>query len=412
MFHFLLSLFFVLSVSYLAGSISRKFGQPKVVGEMLGGIVIGPSCLGLFFPDLLEWIFTQNVNNLLDHIGQFGLALYMLLIGMHVSEGPMTKAAFRSAFNLALAGLVPTFIIIYMLSWYTYPLLQNPFSSQIVYSLFMAASISVTAFPVLVRVLEQFGELDSELGKLVILGASLDDAFAWILLPIVLSISTFSFSILSTVTAIYMLLYLLIMFFVVKPLMQVGLRKCKPKDYLSIIILVFLLSCLITDKIGLHCIFGGFIAGVILPKEEKVQRVMQKNLNEVVHTFLVPIYFIGAGLKINLQSFSQDYSFLTIFLFLLLSFLSKYACCGIYAKKLGLSWSESSAVGALMNARGLMILVFAQIGLSNNIISSADYSILFIIALVTTTLMTPLFKWSLAFQTKKSFSKPVLFKNN
>lgn len=392
---FLISLFVVLLISYLFGWLSQKMGQPKVVGEMIGGIMIGPSFLGKFFPEFLAWLFPQNVQDLLYHFSQLGLSLYMLLIGMHIGKEKIKNTLINSGVKLAAIGIAPTFFAIYCFSWTIYPSLEKTISSQIVYSFFMAASISVTAFPVLVRILDQNGMIETKMGKLVVLSASIDDAFAWILLPIIISLGNLSFS--SFTIIIHMLIYLCGMFFICKPILRFITNKLASHsvELFSIIIITFLLSSLIAEKIGLHCIFGGFIAGLIIPRIDMVQKNIQKNLSNFVNILLVPIYFVISGLNIDLYGFSNNYSFFTIVLFIILAFLSKYLSCAFFAKLMGYSWGESSAIGALMNARGLMILIFAQVGLSNKIISQDDYCILFLIALFTTVITTPLFKWSL-----------------
>ena len=404
MFHFLLSLVIIIIISQLFGALAKVIGQPKVVGEMVGGIVMGPSLLGFFFPNIQEWLFNEDIKEQLYVLSQLGISLYMFLIGIDVGKEKIENKLVKNAIQLALVGIIPTFIMTFVLSWYIYPSLEQTFTTQLVYSLFMSASISVTAFPVLVRILDQQKMIHTKMGRFVVLGASIDDAIAWMMLPIVLSIASLSFSVNSISIIIYMILYLLVMFFVVKPILQFIVTKYSAlnKECFALFILVFLCSSLVSEKIGLHAIFGGFIAGLVVPRLNKVTKELHTKISDFVNTLFVPIYFVSSGFNVDLSSFTSSYHVGTVLLFIGAAFISKYFACMFYAKVIGYNWGESSAIGALMNARGLMLLIFANIGLSSNLISNTDYCILFLIAIITTALTSPLLTWSLFPKTKRS----------
>ncbi|PGD97846.1 cation:proton antiporter domain-containing protein [Bacillus wiedmannii] len=396
MFIFLISLSLILLVSQLMGFLAKLVGQPKVVGEMIGGVIIGPTVLGNIFPELQTVIFKDNKETLYL-LSQLGISLYMFLIGTNVGKEPIAMKEFKIAIKLALLGIIPTFIIIFLFSWNFYYDLEIKITSQLVYSLFMAASISITAFPVLVRILDQYKMINTHLGKIVVLGASIDDAIAWILLPIIIALSKLNFSLSDTKIIFYMLFYILTMFFVIKPILRfLASRNFKRNTELfPLFILVFLISSLITEKIGLHCIFGGFIAGLIIPKHPKISSNLDEKLSGLVNTLFIPIFFVLSGFNVDLYNISKGYSYGTIALFIIIAFTTKYFSCMIYSKIIGFNWKQSSAIGALMNARGLMILIFANIGLSSKIISNNDYCILFLIAIITTFFTTPIFKLSM-----------------
>ena len=194
MFHFLLSLVIIMIISQLFGTLAKVIGQPKVVGEMVGGIVMGPSLLGFFFPTIQEWLFNESIKEQLYLLSQLGISLYMFLIGIDVGKEKLENKLIKNAIQLALVGIIPTFVMTFVLSWYIYPSLEQTFTTQLVYSLFMSASISVTAFPVLVRILDQQKMIHTKMGRFVVLGASIDDAIAWIVLPISFSGSPKLFS--------------------------------------------------------------------------------------------------------------------------------------------------------------------------------------------------------------------------
>jgi len=171
-------------------------------------------------------------------------------------------------------------------------------------------------------------------------------------------------------------------------------------EFFALFIFVFLCSSLVTEKIGLHAIFGGFIAGLIVPRLDRVTKELDTKISDFVNTLFVPIFFVSSGFNVDLSSFTSSYNLVTVLMFIGMAFISKYFACMIYAKMIGYNWRESSAIGALMNARGLMILIFAHIGLSSKLISINDYSILFLVAIITTALTSPLLKWSLYRKTK------------
>ena len=175
LFHFLLSLLIVIIISQLFGALAKVIGQPKVVGEMIGGILVGPSFLGAMFPEIQDWLFNTDIKEQLYLLSQLGISLYMFLIGIHVRNEKMENSLLRNAVQLALVGIIPTFIMTFALCWSIYPSLEQKITTQLIYSLFMSASISVTAFPVLVRILDQQKMIKTKLGRFVVFGASIDD---------------------------------------------------------------------------------------------------------------------------------------------------------------------------------------------------------------------------------------------
>ncbi|MGE8077457.1 cation:proton antiporter [Peribacillus loiseleuriae] len=406
MFQFLLSLLIVIIISQLFGTLAKVVGQPKVVGEMIGGILVGPSFLGALSPEIQEWLFNKDIKEQLFLLSQLGISLYMFIIGIQVSKKKIEDKLIKNAAQLALVGIIPTFFVTFVISWYIYPYLEQTFTTQLIYSLFMSASISVTAFPVLVRILDQQKMIRTKLGRFVILGASIDDCLAWVMLPIILSIASLNFSINSMSMILYMIIYLLVMFFVIRPILKYVVSNkynTLNNEFFALFIFVFLCSSLVSEKIGLHAIFGGFIAGLIVPRLDRVTKELDTKISGFVNTLLVPIYFVSSGFNVDLSSFTSSKHLVIVLMFIGMAFISKYFACMIYAKIIGYSWGESSAIGVLMNARGLMILIFANIGLSSKLISNTDYSILFLVAVITTALTSPLVKWSLYRKTKLDY---------
>ncbi|PHC82971.1 hypothetical protein COF42_25610 [Bacillus wiedmannii] len=400
LFIFLLSLLIILSVSQLMGFLANLVGQPKVVGEMIGGIIMGPTLLGVLFPQIQEWIFTENIKDSLYLLSQLGLSLYLFLVGMHVGKEEIKFKDLKIATQLAIFGIAPTFLVIFFYTWNLYTNLENPATTQLIYALFMSASISVTAFPVLIRILDQYKMIQTYLGRTIILGASIDDAIAWILLPIIIALSKFNFSF-SSISLIWeSIIYISVMFFIIKPFLSFIFKKHSTSNtgYFSLLILIFLFSSLAAEKIGLHCIFGGFIAGLTVPKNNDLIQNIDNKMSDFVNVLFVPVFFVSSGFNVNLSNLAGGYNIWAILTFIILAFATKYFSCMLYARFIGFNWRQASATGALMNARGLMILIFANIGLSINLISKNDYSVLFLIAIFTTALTSPLFKFSMHFK--------------
>ncbi|PGR73110.1 hypothetical protein COC43_23160 [Bacillus thuringiensis] len=403
MFLFLSSLLIIIIFARLLGFLSKLIGQPKVVGEMLAGIIIGSVFFGNLFPDLQNIIYESKEAGNLDLLSQLGISLYMFLIGINMGQEHINLREMKNALQLALVSIIPTFIVLFLFTWNIYTYLNISISSQLVYSLFMSVSISVTAFPVLIRILEQYNMLNTNLGKRLILGASIDDVIAWILLPFIVAIANFNFSLTDVNIVIYTVAYLLLMFLIIKPIFKLLVeRELIGNDRIFFLaILIFLGSTLLTDKIGLHCIFGGIIAGLIVPKRNGIVQSLNLKISDFVNTLLIPIFFVLSGINVDFNNLGKEYSILIVVLFVLLAFGTKYISCVLYSKIVGFNWSEANVIGAMMNVRGLMILIFAKIGVDSRFISNNEYNILFLIAIVTTILVSPLFKLSTYFKLRK-----------
>ncbi|WP_176543388.1 cation:proton antiporter [Bacillus thuringiensis] len=397
------SLLIIIIFARLLGFLSKLIGQPKVVGEMLAGIIIGSVFFGNLFPDLQNIIYESKEAGNLDLLSQLGISLYMFLIGINMGQEHINLREMKNALQLALVSIIPTFIVLFLFTWNIYTYLNISISSQLVYSLFMSVSISVTAFPVLIRILEQYNMLNTNLGKRLILGASIDDVIAWILLPFIVAIANFNFSLTDVNIVIYTVAYLLLMFLIIKPIFKLLVeRELIGNDRIFFLaILIFLGSTLLTDKIGLHCIFGGIIAGLIVPKRNGIVQSLNLKISDFVNTLLIPIFFVLSGINVDFNNLGKEYSILIVVLFVLLAFGTKYISCVLYSKIVGFNWSEANVIGAMMNVRGLMILIFAKIGVDSRFISNNEYNILFLIAIVTTILVSPLFKLSTYFKLRK-----------
>lgn len=398
----LVSLIIILIISRVSIYLSGKMRQPTIIGEMIGGVLIGPSVLGGIFPELFEHIFSPDVKYFLNALSQLGISIYMFFIGWHIKKDkPLNYKDYLNSLGLSIIGIFPTLLLFFLIFLY----IISPTSNDYIYAFFMGTSISITAFPVLVKILEQSKTIHLKTSKTLILSASIDDLISWIMLPLFIIFSNYSLSNLKQF--FYIILYFILMFFVIKPLLfkVVKGKLNQKKSIIPILFIIILGSSFLTDMIGLHCIFGGFIAGMIFPDVKKSQEDLRGKLDNILNVLLVPIFFVSAGISVNIKQFDNYYSIYSIIGLIVLAVLSKYFFCFLYARIIGFNFYEASAMGSLLNARGSMIIIFANIGLSNKYITESDYNLLFILSIISTLFATPLYTFFISRNTSIRMKK-------
>lgn len=398
----------VISCFILREISSKFFKQPKVIGEMVSGILVGTCILKFVFPSYFYNVFNANSMETLKFLGQFGLLFYMFLIGNNLTHNVNNdKSVIRDGYKLALAGIIPTFSILFFTSFYIYSLLNISTSTQLSYSIFMAACISVTAFPMIVKTLEEYDLLNSRLGKSVTIAGSFDDLLAWMFLPILVSfVSEGEFNLLSGFIRLSIILFIIFtsIYIVKKFISNIFNKITSIAIQLQLSIVIIIVYGVAFEYLGLHYVIGGFIAGCIIPTTITLKNEFKSSFSHIISYILLPSYFFTSGLSVNFSGITNRYSYLIVFTFIFLSFLTKYLGGLFFAKYLNFSWREASAIGALINSRGFIIIIFAQIGVENKIISNEEYSIMYLIAITTTMLMSPIFKMSLIKPIKKEKS--------
>ncbi|MDQ1155734.1 Kef-type K+ transport system membrane component KefB [Sphingomonas sp. SORGH_AS 950] len=395
--HFFLQLAVILFACRIVGWLGQRFlAQPPVVGEMIAGVVLGPSLLGLAFPELQAAIFPKETRNILYAGAQLGVALYMFLVGLTLRLDHFQSKA-RSALAVSASGVIAPFLIAAVITpaLLTVPGLFAPGISQANATLFMGACIALTAFPMLARIINERGLADSPLGTLSLAAGAFDDATSWCVLAVVLA--TFGGGSGVAILAIggaFLYVGFLILFGrrILAPLGRaVEARGEMSMNVLAITLMAFCISAFIMDAIGVHGIFGGFILGVFMPRGLFVAE-LKKKVEPLAVVLLLPMFFTYSGLNTRMDMVNSLPLLLIALGILAASIAAKFGACYLAARVCGEDNRTAMGIGALMNSRGLMELIIINIGLQKGIIGPALFSMLVLMAIVTTMMASPLFE--------------------
>jgi Kef-type K+ transport system membrane component KefB len=394
---FFLQMFFILAVCRVVGALARRLGQPQVVGEMVAGVFMGPSLLGLLLPNLQPKLFPPDSLKVLYVGAQLGVGLYMFLVGVEFNNQTFLSRA-RSAAAVSIAGLALPFVLGAGLA---IPLLKFPglFSPQATLfeaMLFLGAAMSITAFPMLARILYERGLTGTPLGTLALAAGAIGDAGAWCILAIVLA----SFGAGPTVAIKAIGGGIAYGVFVLtigrKLLTRLGVAAEKAgvvtPPLLATTLMLFMLAVWITDGIGIHAVFGGFLLGIAMPRG-LFARDLRRQLEPFAVVFLLPMFFTYSGLKTRLDMVNSFQMLWIALAVLAAACLGKGGGCWAAARWRGEDNRTALAIGTLMNSRGLMELIIINIGLQKGVIQPALFSIMVLMAIVTTLMATPMFEW-------------------
>ena len=395
--HFFLQLAIIIITCRIVGKLGQKFlGQPQVVGEMIAGVLLGPSLFGLFFPEAQATVFPEPTKNVLYAGAQLGVGLYMFLVGTTL-QLEIFRAKARSAISVSLAGIIAPFLIAVAITPYllTVPGLFTTGVSQANATLFMGACIALTAFPMLARIINERGLSNTSLGTLSLTAGAFDDAVSWCVLAVVLA--TFGAGPGIAVLAIgggiaYAAFILLFGRRLLAPLGRMVEREGEMSmTVLGITLALFCLSAFIMDAVGIHAIFGGFILGVVMPRGLFVDE-LKKKVEPLAVVLLLPMFFTYSGLNTRMDMVNTVPLFLIALGILAASILAKFGACYAAARVAGEDNRTALGIGALMNSRGLMELIIINIGLQKGIIGPTLFSMLVLMAIVTTMMASPLFE--------------------
>jgi Kef-type K+ transport system membrane component KefB len=393
---FLLQLAVILVAAQVFGYLARFIGQPKVVGEMIAGVVLGPSLFGLFWPEIQHQIFPADTMPVLYFGAQLGVGLYMFLVGLEFNTSLFKQQA-RSAIAVSLAGMLVPFTVAALLCLW---LLDMPglFAADISYSnaaLFLGAAIAITAFPMLARIIYERGLSGTSLGALALAAGAIDDAAAWTVMAVVLA-SFGGGALLAVKAVVGGVAYATLMFTKVTGWLQPLADRIETKGEMSwgqfaFLLVLFAISAYSMEWVGLHAVFGGFILGIAMPRGAIVEH-LRKRLEKITIFVLLPMFFTYSGLKTQLTILA-DWEVMSVALVILAaSVFAKGIACWAAARLTGSDNRTAMAVGALMNARGLMELIIINIALKFGVIEPALFSIMVLMAIVTTLMATPLFE--------------------
>ncbi len=394
---FFLQMFVILAAARVVGSLARRIGQPQVVGEMIAGVLLGPSLFGYFAPELQAQLFPKESLKVLYVGAQLGVGLYMFLVGVEFKT-ELFRSRAKSAAAVSISGMIVPFGLGALLAiWLVgVPNLFSPKATTLEAMLFLGAAMAITAFPMLARIIYERGLTGTALGTLALAAGAIDDAAAWCVLAIVLA--SFGDGTMVAVKAIaggiaYGVLITTLGTKLLKPLGDIVEREGKLSNtVLAIVLMLFMVAAWMMDAIGIHAVFGGFLLGVAMPRGA-LTRELQKQLEPITVVLLLPMFFTYSGLNTRLDMVNSWQMLSIAMVVLLAACLGKGVACWAAARATGQDNRTAMAVGALMNARGLMELIILNIGLSKGLIEAGLFSVMVLMAIVTTLMASPLFEW-------------------
>jgi K+:H+ antiporter len=390
--HVLLALAAVMLVGRGLGRLFHHIHQPPVIGEVLAGILLGPSLLGRIAPDVSAYLLPASVAPYLGVIAQLGVILYMFTVGLELNAELLQKRG-HATVAISHASILAPFLLGALLALAIYPVVSSRAVPFTAFALFLGVSMSVTAFPVLARILADRHMTRTELGVIALTCAATDDVTAWCLLAFVVGVARAELEG-ALLTCGLTLAYIALMFLVVRPLVARWTARVTAKHLtlggVSLVLAAVLLSALATEMIGVHAIFGAFLLGAVIPHDSVVARELTHKLSDVVAALLLPAFFALTGMRTKIGLVSGSDHWLLVAAIILVATAGKFGGTLVAARLTGLDWRQSSALGILMNTRGLMELIVLNIGLDLKVISETLFAMMVLMALVTTLATTPL----------------------
>lgn len=400
---FFLQIAVILLFCRLVGSIAAKFGQPQVVAEMIAGVLLGPSFFGWMWPEAQHWLFpwdktqvTRDTQSYLFPASQLGLALYMFIVGMEFRVD-IVQRRLKSSIAVSMAGMIVPFVLGAGLAWFFYHHTELfPKKTSLTEAmLFLGASMCITAFPMLARIIHFKGLAGTTMGTVAIGAGAIDDATAWALLAVVLASfdDNWSHALVNIGGgAVYVTVTLLF----IKPLLKRMEGLMRENDQISdgglvVGLALMALGAYVTDAIGLHAVFGAFIIGCAMPRGF-VSHGLISRIQPLAVALLLPLFFTYSGLNTKIGLLNTGYLWLMCGAVLVAAVLGKGVACWLAARATGISNREAMGIGTLMNARGLMELIIINIGLQRGVISEGLFATLVIMAVITTLMASPIFE--------------------
>jgi Kef-type K+ transport system membrane component KefB len=383
----------IILVARLFGWVFKKIGQPTVIGEIIAGIVLGPSLLGMYFPGFSAALFPVESLGNLKFLSQIGLILFMFVIGMELDIKVLKNKA-SEAVVISHASIVIPFALGIGLSYFVFNRFAPEGVQFLSFSLFMGIAMSITAFPVLARIVQEREIHKTKLGAIVITCAAADDITAWCLLAVVIAIVKAGDFISSLYVISLAAIYVLVMIFIVKPFLKrigdlYGSKDSIGKPVLAIFFLLLILSSYATEVIGIHALFGAFMMGSIMPDISKFRMIFIEKVEDVAVILLLPLFFVFTGLKTEIGLINDPYLWKVTGAIILVAVVGKFLGSAVAAKFVGQNWKDSLTIGALMNTRGLMELIVLNIGLELKVLTPEVFTMMVIMALVTTFMTGP-----------------------
>lgn len=375
------------------GWLFTRIGQPEVVGEIIAGIILGPSVIGHYYPAFSDFLFPANSFGNLQFLSQIGLILFMFVIGMEL-DVKILKSKAHEAVVISHASIIVPFALGMGLAYYLYSGFAPANINFLSFSLFMGISMSITAFPVLARIIRERGIHKTRLGMIVITCAAADDITAWCILAAVIAIVKAGSVISSFYTIALAVVYVFLMLKLVRPfLKRVGdiysSRENLSRPIVAIFFLALIISAYMTETIGIHALFGAFMAGAIMPENNKFRSILIEKVEDVALVILLPLFFVLTGLRTQIGLLNDPHAWMITGLIILTAIAGKFLGSAFAAKFMRQSWKDSLTIGVLMNTRGLMELIVLNIGYDLGVLSPEIFAMLVLMALVTTIMTGP-----------------------
>jgi Kef-type K+ transport system membrane component KefB len=387
----LLQLIVILLVVQIFGFLCKYIGQPVVIGEILGGLALGPTLLGAISPQVEKALFPASALPTLQTLGDIGLVLYMFSLGTHIDTSSLQRQG-RKTSVVSLGSVLLPLLLGGGLAFFFYPQFGGAKANLISFTLMLGTAMAITAFPVLARILEERRMLLTDIGALAMLCAAINDIAGWCLLAVVVAIihATGPVSVVSILA--FLAIFVGVMFGVVRPLLLFADRHLQSKTTLLVLIIILLLiAAYATNAVGIHPVFGAFMMGLILPRRMASFEQIH-GIDRINNLLFLPLYFVYNGLRTQIGLINSPTLWLFCGLVLLIACAGKIAGGTLSLKLFGTAWKESLTLGVLMNTRGLVELILLNIALDLKVISPTFFAMLVLMAVITTMLTPPLLR--------------------
>ena len=406
----LLQIITILLTCRLFGWLFQKIGQPTVIGEIVAGIVLGPSILGHLSPEVSGFLFPIESLANITILSQFGLILFMFAIGMELDITEVRKKLKETILISHTSTIVPFFCGM-LTAYYVYDTYADKSTPFLSFALFVGIAMSITAFPVLARIIQEKGLTRTHLGTISLASAANGDITAWCLLAVVIAIAQAGSMLSAIYNILFSVIYIAFMFFAVRPFLKmVGHiyhnKEVIDKGLVAFMFLLLIISAYLTEMLGLHALFGAFIAGVVMPSNVKFRKIMTEKVEDVSLALFLPLFFVSTGLRTEIGLLNSPELWWMCGVFILVAIIGKFGGAMFSARFVGESWKDSLYIGALMNTRGLMELVVLTIGYEMKRLPPSIFVMLVLMTLVTTFMTIPLVSFiKFCFQTREKIKE-------
>jgi Kef-type K+ transport system membrane component KefB len=407
----IIQILILIALSRILGIVFAKLGQPIVIGEIIAGILLGPSLLGTISPEAYQFLFPASSLGYLQILSQIGLILFMFVVGMELDINVL-RNKLDSAFVISYSGIVFPYFLGVSLSYFLFETFAPAHTSYMAFALFIGIALSITAFPVLARIIHERGLSKTAVGRMAITCAATDDVSAWIILAIIIAIIQAGTAFHAILIVALVALYISTMLFVIQPLFKrIGntyfTAENISRTLIAVVMLHLFFSAFLAEMLGIHTLFGAFIAGIVIPSNQKFKRILTDKIEDISITLFLPLFFAFTGLRTQIGLLNTGSLWIVCAIVILFAILGKLGGISIASRILGFSWKDSFTMGVLMNTRGLMELIALNIGYDLGILSPEIFTIMVIMALVTTFMTGPLLTLINFFNRKKILASAI-----